>query len=403
MQLRPCSIPTALLVLLALTHDAAARELKPRKRDDEKKAVVDGTDRFGHLRMKPALTYAATGAVTVSATALQLMTPSWVRSTFGAACSGGAGALLLKVVTWMDDLKTTNPLALTMGHGLLLKAVAEVLSQLIPQRGAVVWLDPLRLVRSTVASLLSSSLTFYYWTRSSLLRGLAAPGWLRALLGQGLGTSVTKMVVTQLVYRPVNVFLFLVAQAFFRGDSVRQIVHVITSKFKGGLVGGIVFFAISNMIMFSIPAPFLHPIIGAIAGLIFNVWLAMVAYQKPPDASPSTPEPAAPDEALSTTSLSTTSLSTSLAELSTSVSSFPATAALLGSVATLETLAAAALYTNRRPRPMATTTTTTKMPSVAARGSSASVIDLDDGYSTVTATPRTVDTVSPAMTRPTTI
>ena len=44
-----------------------------------------------------------------------------------------------------------------------------------------------------------------------------------------------KMVVTQLVYRPANVFLFLVAQSFFRGDSARQLVHVLRTKFKVGL------------------------------------------------------------------------------------------------------------------------------------------------------------------------
>ena len=101
-----------------------------------------------------------------------------------------------------------------------------------------------------------------------------------ALLGKTAGTSVTKMVVTQALYRPINVGLFLSMQSLFRGDSARQLVEVMRTKFKGGLLGGIAFFSVSNMIMFSVPIPFLHPIIGAIAGLIFNVWLAIVAYKK---------------------------------------------------------------------------------------------------------------------------
>ena len=32
--------------------------------------------------------------------------------------------------------------------------------------------------------------------------------------------------------------------------------------------------------MYSVPVPFLHPIMGSVAGLIFNVWLAIVAYSK---------------------------------------------------------------------------------------------------------------------------
>jgi len=29
-----------------------------------------------------------------------------------------------------------------------------------------------------------------------------------------------------------------------------------------------------------VPVPFLHPIIGAVFGLFFNVWLAVVSYSK---------------------------------------------------------------------------------------------------------------------------
>jgi len=157
----------------------------------------------------------------------------------------------------------------------------------------------------------------------SFVRTLAAPRWLQALAGQRLGVALTKMVVTQVVYRPANVFFFLLAQSFFRGDSARELVKLLRTRFKAGLIGGIAFFAISNMLMFSVPVPFLHPIIGALAGLIFNVWLAMVAYKKAP-----APTRAAPPEA------------------STAIANYPTTTAVLGTVGLVESLAAAAMYSH---------------------------------------------------------
>ena len=317
-----------LLTVVAVLSSGAALQVKPREKDEKKAdaAVVDKTDRFGHIRVSKPLTFAMAGTATVAATAAQIMKPAWLASTLGPAAEAGAGAVLLRFITWFDGLKTSSPLGLTMGHGFLLKMIAEVLAQVIPQKGGgAVWLDPLRVVRSTVASVVSASYTFYLWTRSDFFRGLRAPGWLKAVVGGGFGTSLTKMVVTQAVYRPINVFLFLVAQAFFRGDSMRGIVDVIRTKFKGGIIGGIAFFSVSNILMFSIPVPFLHPIIGALAGLIFNVWLAMVAYAKAPELPA-----AAPDSSL-------------LASMP-AVTEFPATSATLGALGMLEGVVAASLY-----------------------------------------------------------
>jgi len=306
--------------------------------------VVSADDHYGHLRINPTATYATTALLTVAATALQIAPPSWVQRVLGPACEHGLGKAVLSCVRTVDGLKQSHPLGLTMGHGFLLKAIAEALSQVLSQRAsAVVWLDPLRLVRSTIASLLSSSLSFYYWTRLRFVRQLAAPGFMRGLFGATLGTSITKMVVTQAIYRPINVFLFLVAQSFFRGDSARKLVHVIRTKFKGGLVGGIVFFAFSNMFMFSIPAPFLHPIIGALAGLIFNVWLAMVAYEPAKGAAP--PSPAAATAATAATAAASEGYGLPhLEELAPTVAAFPATSAALSAIGLLEAVAAARLH-----------------------------------------------------------
>ena len=227
----------------------------------------DAVDRYSHFRVNQPLTYAATGLATASSVAALVVTPAMLDGAFPEACKNGIGAMAVKCSSVIQGLKVSAPLELTMAHGFLLKAIAEVLAQIIPQNSDPLgaWIDPLRVIRSTLASLLSSSLTFFYWTRLPFVRSMTAPGFVRAMLGKVFGTSVTKMFVTQLCYRPINVGLFLAMQSIFRGDTARQFVNVMRSKFKGGLIGGIAFFSVSNMIMFSVPVPFLHPVIGASA------------------------------------------------------------------------------------------------------------------------------------------
>ena len=202
-----------------------------------------------------------------AATGLQVVTPGWLRGTLGSACEGGLGAAALRCVEFLDGQKRTNPLGLTLGHGIITKACADVLAQTIPhQDAAVVWIDSLRAFRSMLASVLSTSLPFYFWTRFMARSMPVAPGWVTAVLGKGLGTATFKTVVTQALFRPINVFLFLFLQSVFRGDSARALSKVIRSKFKGSIIGGILFYSVSNLLMYSVPVPFLHPIMGSVAG-----------------------------------------------------------------------------------------------------------------------------------------
>ena len=132
-----------------------------------------------------------------------------------------------------------------------------------------------------LASVLSTSLPFYWWTRFMAAGGVGvAPAAMTGLLGAGFGTALYKTVVTQATFRPLNVFMFLFLQSVFRGDSARQLADVIRTKIKASVLGGIAFYSVSNLLMYSVPVPFLHPIMGSVAGLIFNVWLAIVAYRK---------------------------------------------------------------------------------------------------------------------------
>ena len=178
-------------------------------------------------------------------------------------------------------MKGTNPLGLTLGHGVVTKACADLLAQTIPQSAAgIAWIDPLRLFRSMMASVLSTSLPFYFWTRFMARSMPVAPLWCTSILGKGFGTAAFKTVVTQALFRPINVGLFLALQSIFRGDTARQLKAVFDNKFKSSVIGGVGFYSVSNLLMYSVPVPFLHPIMGSVAGLIFNVWLAVVAYSK---------------------------------------------------------------------------------------------------------------------------
>lgn len=251
--------------------DPVAKNWEPQN-DDEK---------LLKFRIKPMKSYVSSALIVGSATGLQMVTPGWVASV-------GGGETLQKCAGWLVGMRKDHPLAMVSAHGLLTKGCADLLAQTIPNGAApAVWIDQLRLVRSTLASLISTSLPFYYWTKvmarwfrnyktSVLSSGVVGS----KILSSTFVTSLVKTTVTQALFRPINVFLFLALQSIFRGDSARQLVDTIKKKFKGSLIGGVVFYSVSNLLMYSVPVPFLHPIMGSIAGLVFNVWLAIVAYKK---------------------------------------------------------------------------------------------------------------------------
>mmetsp|Transcript_39721 Transcript_39721/g.104912 ORF Transcript_39721/g.104912 Transcript_39721/m.104912 type:complete len:271 (-) Transcript_39721:177-989(-) len=266
-----------LIVLASAFASASALTAKPRSDSKD----TDGVDRFLQAKVKPVGAYVASGVIVSVATGVQVATPAWMRNTFGAACDSGLGAIALNCITALDNMKKTNPLGLTLGHGVITKACADLLAQTIPQHAVgSAWIDPLRLFRSMMASVLSTSLPFYFWTRFMARSMPVAPTWVTGMLGKGFGTALFKTVVTQVAFRPFNVLLFLGLQSIFRGDTARQLVNIFTSKFKSSVIGGVAFYSVSNLLMYSVPVPFLHPIMGSVAGLIFNVWLACVAYAK---------------------------------------------------------------------------------------------------------------------------
>lgn len=246
-----------------------------------KQSEGEEVDRLGQIRVKPLGAYVTSALVVSAATGLQVMTPGWLRGALGSACDSGFGAAALQCIQFLEEQKRTNPLGLVLGHGVVTKACADVLAQTIPHQDAgEVWIDSLRGFRSTLASVLSTSLPFYWWTRFMARSMPVAPGWVTAVLGKQFGTATFKTIVTQALFRPINVFLFLFLQAAFRGDSARTLVDGIRAKFRSSVIGGVAFYSVSNLLMYSVPVPFLHPIMGSVAGLIFNVWLAIVAYGK---------------------------------------------------------------------------------------------------------------------------
>jgi hypothetical protein len=108
--------------------------------------------------------YVTSALVVSAATGLQVMTPGWLRGALGSACDSGFGAAALQCIQFLEEQKRTNPLGLVLGHGVVTKACADVLAQTIPHQDAgEVWIDSLRGFRSTLASVLSTSLPFYWW------------------------------------------------------------------------------------------------------------------------------------------------------------------------------------------------------------------------------------------------
>lgn len=240
--------------------------------------------------MKPIGAYVTSALVVSAATGAQMVTPGFVQRCLGKCAEEGLGAFAVGCASFLQQQRQENPLGMTVAHGIATKTCADLLAQTIPkQDAATVWIDELRLFRSMLASLLSTSLPFYWWTRAMhpgfasfarVLRSKELPEGLLNALTTGLGASTLKTIVTQALFRPANVLLFLVLQSVFRGDTARELASIVHMRFRKSLVGGILFYSISNLLMYSVPVPFLHPIMGSIAGLIFNVWLAIQAYKK---------------------------------------------------------------------------------------------------------------------------
>lgn len=131
-------------------------------------------DTYGLVAASPAKVYSTSAFLVVLATSLQLVTPKWLQGVLGAQSASGVGVLAVKFAAWLQTMRKNNPLAMVLAHGIVTKACADGLAQTIPkQDSAQVWIDPLRVFRSMLASVLSTSLPFYYWTKmmpSKLLR-----------------------------------------------------------------------------------------------------------------------------------------------------------------------------------------------------------------------------------------
>jgi hypothetical protein len=95
----------AAFVLCATLAPTSALIVAAAKKDDD-----DKVDRFGQVKIKPVAAYVASAAIVSGATAVQVMTPGWLKGCLGAACESGVGKMCLDCITALDDMKRTNPL-----------------------------------------------------------------------------------------------------------------------------------------------------------------------------------------------------------------------------------------------------------------------------------------------------
>ena len=191
-----------LLLLTLLVSPAVSLIAKPSK-----EAENDSVDRFMQFKIKPGAAYVASGLIVGVATGVQVATPGWVEKALGPSCKSGFGALTLRCIDALNDMKSSNPLGLTLGHGIITKACADLLAQTIPQQAAMsAWIDPLRLFRSMLASVLSTSLPFYFWTRFMARSMPIAPSWVTGMLGRGapVMSPIFSSSSTQLDLDPLN-------------------------------------------------------------------------------------------------------------------------------------------------------------------------------------------------------
>ena len=112
--------------LLSLLLIAPASALIVAAADKDKDKEVD---RFGQFKAKPNLAYVASGLIVGAATGVQVMTPSWLQNQLGSACESGIGAMCLRSIECLEEMKRSNPLGLTLGHGIITKACADVLAR----------------------------------------------------------------------------------------------------------------------------------------------------------------------------------------------------------------------------------------------------------------------------------
>ena len=104
---------TRFLLCVGLLATASALVVAdPKDTVDEK-----GVDRLGHKRVRPRTAYVASAALVTAATGVQVISPAWLKGC-------GAPDWAVGCMEALAEQKKTNPLGLTMGHGLLLKARA---------------------------------------------------------------------------------------------------------------------------------------------------------------------------------------------------------------------------------------------------------------------------------------
>ena len=205
-------------------------------------AAADSVDRYGVLKTSKVPNYVVSAVLVSVFTGFQLVTPGWVETRLGGAAAAGAGRVAVRGASTLMSLRKKHPLGMVLTHGVVSKACADVLAQTIPQQNdPQVWIDPLRVFRSMLASVLTTSLPFYYWTKlmAHVFRGYdAAVGALKlpaaaiSALSSGFAQSLSKTVVTQAIFRPFNVAGFLALQSIFRGDSARTLVGFLRNKVR---------------------------------------------------------------------------------------------------------------------------------------------------------------------------
>jgi len=167
---------------------------------------------------------------------------------------------------------------------------ADIMAQAISARaeGDAMAVDWRRVPRSAFSSLLSDDLPFLLWSRglweaserivASLQASTLSPRLVKVLTNT-LTITAVKTIITQLVYETSSNAAYLSIQAWLRGGGWRAIGAELSSKFLGVWWDGVIFWSFAHIVVFSMPIWWLQPIADNLFTLVFNTYLAFVAYK----------------------------------------------------------------------------------------------------------------------------
>lgn len=217
-----------------------------------------------------------------------LLAPERVEARVAEWMPSGCAALIA-VYRVAHGLRARHTLAILLLHDFMTDVTADITAQVIDARSAGV--DSMRInwrrvPRTAIASFISDDIPFLLWSRLLWVGGqrLAAAAQVSELplvraLGHPAVLAVAKTVATQLVYETASAAAYLALQAALQG---RSAAGALRRNLRAVWLNGAAFWSVAHVLVFSLPAWWMQPIMDNLFTLCFNTYLATVAHEPRP-------------------------------------------------------------------------------------------------------------------------